>query len=216
MDVNDLIVESPLGLEPYRPHLRYCLIDEGAYNDSTLAELKNLVAALFRLENNQNEENIYAALRSLGKWLASPEQLSLQRSFAIWINEVLFPSCYPDATPPNIHYEQEDSNMLNKTIDNWYNGATAIGRAEGEAIGRAKGEAIGRAKGKAEGKAEGEFIGEAKSLVLLLKTKFSNLDQTQEESIYALPKESIEQAMTYIFQATSLDDMFTYIASLEK
>ena len=107
LDVNDLIVESPLGLAPYRPHLRYCLIDEGAYDDRVLAELKNLVAALFRLENSQGEEEIYAVLHSLGQWLASPEQLALQLSFTTWIDEVLFPSCYPDATPPNINYEQE-------------------------------------------------------------------------------------------------------------
>ncbi len=78
---------------------------KGSYDDRVLAELKNLVAALFRLENSQGEENIYAVLYSLGQWLASPEQVALQLSFTTWIDEVLFPSCYPDATPPNINKE---------------------------------------------------------------------------------------------------------------
>ena len=194
LDVNDLIVESPLGLEPYRPHLRYCLIDEGAYDDSVLAELKNLVAALFRLENGQGEEDIRAVLHTLAQWLASPEQLALQLSFTRWIDEVLFPSCYPDAIPPNINYEQEGSDMLNKMVENWYDGATA--------------------EGFTRGKVEGKLLGEVNSLILLLKVKFSNPSQEQEDIIFSLKEEQVEQATAYIFQASSLDDMFAYIESL--
>lgn len=192
LDVNDLIVESPLGLEPYRPHLRYCLIDEGAYDDQVLAELKNLVAALFRLENSQNEENIYAVLHSVAQWLASPEQQALQLSFTTWIDEVLFPSCYPEATPPTINYDLEDSNMLAETTKSWYNSATA--------------------KGFRKGKIEGE----AKSLILLLKIKFSRLNQEQTDIIHNLQEEQMEQATAYIFKASSLEDMFAYIDLLPK
>jgi hypothetical protein len=68
LDVNDLIVDSPIGLEPYRPHLRYCLIDENEYTKHELEALRNLVAALFRLEKGQNEGNRsdpYSLIKSL-------------------------------------------------------------------------------------------------------------------------------------------------------
>ncbi len=199
LDVNDLIIQSPLGLEPYRPHLRYCLIDEGAYDEDKLGELtalKNLVAALFRLEKSQSEANTYAVLHSVAQWLAAPEQLALQLSFTTWIDEVLFPSCYPDATPPNINYEQEGNKMLAETVKGWYNAATA--------------------EGKIKGKIEGKIEGEANSLILLLKTKFSNPSQKQKDIIFNLQEEQLKQAIAYIFQASSLNDMFTYIKSLQK
>ena len=50
-EVADLIAAVPAGLDRYRPHLRYLLLDEGRYADSELAPLRNLAAALFRLEN---------------------------------------------------------------------------------------------------------------------------------------------------------------------
>jgi hypothetical protein len=57
-DISELIETVPGGLEKYRPHLRYLLIDEGTYGDSQLAPLmKNLVAALIRLENTRTRKN---------------------------------------------------------------------------------------------------------------------------------------------------------------
>ena len=51
-DISELIETVPGGLEKYCPHLRYLLIDEGAYGESQLTPLmKNLVAAIIRLEN---------------------------------------------------------------------------------------------------------------------------------------------------------------------
>src|SRR5437870_824556 len=50
-DMARLVAEAPGGLAVYRPQLRYLLIDGGRYPESVLAPLRNLVAALFRLEN---------------------------------------------------------------------------------------------------------------------------------------------------------------------
>ena len=58
-DVHDLIVPMKGGLERYRPHVSYLLIDEGRYANTELTELKNLVAALFRLEKSRNITHIY-------------------------------------------------------------------------------------------------------------------------------------------------------------
>jgi hypothetical protein len=72
----------------------------------------------------------------------------------------------------------------------------------------------GRKEGRKEGRREGRKEGDANSLILLLETKFSPLDQQQKNTELMLQEHGLKKAMTYIFQATSLDDMFCYIQSL--
>jgi len=96
--------------------------------------------------------------------------------------------------------------MLAETIQGWY----AEAEAKGKAIGEAKGKAIGEAKGEARG----EIKGKAKSLIFLLETKFSTLSQEQLDCIFAMEDKQIEEAMSYIFAAPSLEDMFRFIKSL--
>jgi hypothetical protein len=50
-DVFELIPPVPGLVEQFKPRLKYLLIDENAYTDSELASLKNLVAAVFRIEH---------------------------------------------------------------------------------------------------------------------------------------------------------------------
>jgi hypothetical protein len=88
-NVASLIQPGPSALDPYRLQSRYLLIDEGRYQDSELAPLRNLVAALFRLEHNGNPADIHNVLSSLLEWLKSPEQAGLRRAFAVWINRVI-------------------------------------------------------------------------------------------------------------------------------
>jgi Putative transposase, YhgA-like len=52
-DMAALVAEAPGGLALYRPRLLYLLIDVGRYPESELAPLRNLAAALFRLENSR-------------------------------------------------------------------------------------------------------------------------------------------------------------------
>jgi len=64
-DIADLITPAPDGLERYRPHLHYLLLDEGSYHDHELASLRNLSAALFRLENSRTPEDVQHVLQAL-------------------------------------------------------------------------------------------------------------------------------------------------------
>ena len=216
LDVNDLIIESPIGLEPYRPHLRYCLIDENEYTKHELEALRNLVAALFRLEKGQNEEDIREVLILLVKWLDTPEQQSLNRAFATWLVEVALPKQHPDAKFPEINSLEGVKSMLAETIQGWYAEAEAKGMKKGEKIGEKRGEKRGEIKGKIEGKIEGNIAGQAKSLILLLETKFFSLSEDQRNSIFALDEVVIKKAMTYIFRTSSIEDMFRYIELLDE
>ena len=62
-DVSDLIAPAPAGLGQFRPRMRYLLIDEVRYADAELESLRNLAAALFRLEKSHQPEAIRQVLR---------------------------------------------------------------------------------------------------------------------------------------------------------
>lgn len=76
INLDRLIHPAPLGLDQYRPTIRYLLLDEGAFNNAELSNLNNLVAALFQLENSRTDEDIRAVLVHLIDWLKTPEQTS--------------------------------------------------------------------------------------------------------------------------------------------
>ena len=57
-----LLEPAPAELQAYQPQQRYLLLDEGAYSDTHLAGLRNLVAAVFRLENSRTPEDVLAVV----------------------------------------------------------------------------------------------------------------------------------------------------------
>ncbi len=91
---------SAAGLDAYRPRLRYLLIDESAYADAELAGMRNLVAAVFRLENSRGPETVREVLAALIAWLAEPEQAELRRSLLLWLREGFLQTRLPDCRLP--------------------------------------------------------------------------------------------------------------------
>jgi hypothetical protein len=78
-EVAELVATVPGRLERYRPRLRYFLLDEGRFTEDDLAPLRNLAAALFRLENSRIPADIQRVLRALTDWLKAPEQRHLKK-----------------------------------------------------------------------------------------------------------------------------------------
>jgi hypothetical protein len=91
-DVATLIEHIPGSLVHYRPRLRYALLEERRYTEQELAPLHNLMAALMRLENSREPEEIQRVLALLADWLRAPEDDSLRRAFIVWLNRVLLPA----------------------------------------------------------------------------------------------------------------------------
>jgi len=87
--IADLIAAAPSGLQRYLPQYRYLVIDEGSYREQELAELKNLVTALFRLEHSNEPEDVLQLIKQMNAWLQTPETKDLRRAFVIWIKRVL-------------------------------------------------------------------------------------------------------------------------------
>jgi len=127
-DVFDLIPAVPGLVEQFKPRLKYLLIDENAWSDSELASLKNLVAAVFRIEHPASPAAIGDLLSLLDEWLA--ERPDLRRMFALWIRATLMRKAEYRIVLPRIDDLQELNVMLAERLEEW---AHAY-KAEGEAL----------------------------------------------------------------------------------
>lgn len=132
-EVADLIVPAPGGLERYRPRLKYFLLDEGRNADSELSPLRNLAAALFRIENSRTPHDVEQVVAALVTWLQAPEQTSLRRAFTVWLKRVFLPGKLPGVELDSINDLEEVQSMLAERITEWTEDWKRQGRQEGEA-----------------------------------------------------------------------------------
>ena len=177
-----------------KPHLRFLLLDEGAYKDHELAPLKNLVAAIFRLENSPSLEKMKEILIALLEWLNFPEQQHLVRAFIVWFRRVLCTDASDEI--PRIENLQEAKTMLVENVAKW---AEDIRR---ESTEKAKKE--GQKKGKKEGKKEGQV----NLLTKQLKLKFGRFPSKYHNMIQTANLRIIEGWAEKILTANTIDDVF--------
>lgn len=174
-EVGDLIVPAPGGLERYRPSLRYFLLDEGRFAESDLASLRNLVAALFRMENSRTPRDTDLAIGALIDWLQAPEQESLRRAFVIWLKRVHLKGRVADAELVNLNYLQEVRSMLAERWSEWEE--------------QWKREA--RQQGWQEGRQEGRQEGETAMLLRLLAFRFGPVPEPVAKKIRAADADTL-------------------------
>lgn len=134
-DLGDLIESGPLELTGYQPRLRYLLVDESAYADADLAAMRNLVAALFRLENSRGPEPVREVLSALTAWLADPGQADLRRSLVLWLREAFLKTRLPAVQFPELSNLEEIRIMLTERVLDW----TQQWKQEGLQQGRQEG-----------------------------------------------------------------------------
>ncbi|HEY2289318.1 MAG TPA: Rpn family recombination-promoting nuclease/putative transposase, partial [Thermoanaerobaculia bacterium] len=118
-EVSELIGEIPGDLELYRPRLRYCLLDAVRMADSELESLRNVAAALFRLEKSRGPEDIQRVVTALLEWLRGPEMAELRRSFASYLLKNLLPARMPGVEIPEIAELEEVKSMLAERVTEW-------------------------------------------------------------------------------------------------
>jgi hypothetical protein len=190
-EISELIEIVPEGLEKYRPHLRYLLIDEGSYGESQLAPLmKNLVAAIIRLENTRSGENEKEVALGIQKVLVSLVDLlkdsnfdALRRDLVTWLLRVLLPKNVPNIQIPEVVELQEMNSMLYETIQNWYKDAEKRGEARGEARG------------------------EVKLFLNLLETKFGHLPASVKTTVNNLDSETLLKCSQRLFTAKTWQEV---------
>jgi len=139
-DVFELIPPVPGLVEQFKPRLKYLLIDESAYSDSELASLKNLVAAVFRIEHPSSPQAIGALLSLLQEWLT--DRPDLRRMFALWIRATLMRRAQYSIVLPQIDDLQELNIMLAERLEEWAHGYEAQGLKKGMQQGMQQGEVL--------------------------------------------------------------------------
>ena len=211
-NIRNLIRVVPPGLEKYCPQLEYFLVDEGAFSDHELAPLRNLVAALFRLEQSRTITDIQQILIHLIEWLQTPEQAGLRRDFTVWLRRVILPRRWPSVILPEIQELQEMHTMLAETVQQWYAQAEEQGRQQGWQQGRQEGLQQGRQEGLQQGQQEGLQQGQVAGERLLLKfqiqAKFGSLSPQIEEQLNALDAKMLLHCAQRLLIATTVEEVF--------
>ena len=148
-EVSELIEEVPGGLERYRPQLRYCLLDEMRMADSELESLRNLAAAVFRLEKSRGTEAMERVLEAAITWLRAPGLEELRKSFTDWVLKVLLPSRIRGAKfPADLDLEEVKTMLAESGLswsDQWLQEGLEKGRQEGRQEGQE--DALAKARG---------------------------------------------------------------------
>lgn len=182
-EIGELIVKSPAGLDQYRPKLRYFLLDEGRIDEAELASLRNLAAALFRMENSRSPEDVRRVLDSLLDWLKAPEQDSLRRAFTVWLKRVLLPGHVPGVEFSDLNELQEVRSMLAERVVEWTR------------------------DWKQQGIEEGRQEGEAALLMRLLELRFGPLDEAIRSRVQEADAETLMRWGERILTAATAEEV---------
>jgi hypothetical protein len=195
-DVEDLMVAVPGGLERYRPRLRYLLLDEGRFADTQLAPLKNLAAALFRLENSRTPEELRQVLQALIDWLKAPEQTGLRRAFTVWVKRVLLPGRVLGVNFEGLADLTEVETMLAERVKQW--------TEEWKQQGLEQGIQQGMQQGMQQGLQQGEAI----LLLRQLERRFGPLPEAIRQQVRSADTECLLAWGERVLTARTLDEVF--------
>ena len=193
LDLGDLIQPPPPGFEPYRPSLRYVVIDEKRWPQDQMAP-GNVVSGIIRAEQATKPEELEQALRLFEE--AAPDSMqnkSLRRDLLAWLSKVVLPSRVQGAEVPGLEDLYEFKTYMETNMGSW----SDQWKEEGLQEGLEQGIALGMEQGM------------EKSLLDLLITKFG-FDAIQ----VALPKiekanlEDFQRWMPRILSAKTVEDVF--------
>lgn len=185
-DVADLVCDALFGLDRWRPHVSYLLLEEHRLATSLDPSLRNLAAALFRLEHDRRPRAILDLLTALMSWLSTPERADLRRAFEVMIERVLRPEVEPEGTVPTL---EETRTMLETNMARW------------EREWQERSEAHGREEGRAEGRAD--------FLVRLLERRFGPIDDSVRARVDAATPDELLDYADRVLDARDIESVFS-------
>ena len=139
-DIADLIPRAPGLVADYLPQLKYLLIEQNRYTDETLVTMRNLVAAIIRVEQPPDSKALFALIDVLNDWLAdNPE---LRKVFAVWIRAVVLRRSKHAVVLPKIDDLKELKMTLAERFETWAEEFEQRGIEKGIEQGIIKGETL--------------------------------------------------------------------------
>lgn len=197
-DVYDLIPTVPGLVEQFKLRAKHLVIDKNACTDIESASLKNLVAAIFRLETPTSLQDVQEFLAVLIEWLG--DRPDLRRMFALWIRATLMRKPNYGILLPQVDDLLELNVMLADKLEEW--------ALEYIAEGKAKGKAEGKAEGVKEGIEKGIEKGETLALQKLLAKRFGAIPTEITAKIAEASLVDIELWFDRAIDARLLTDVF--------
>ncbi|MBY0455159.1 MAG: Rpn family recombination-promoting nuclease/putative transposase [Burkholderiaceae bacterium] len=190
-DIAALIPGVPGLVSKFLPKMEYLLIAENQYTETGLAEMKNLFAAMMRLQRPPEQASVLQLIDLLTVWLKdNPELL---RVFAIWIRALIVRQSKHTLALPKIQDMKELKMTLAARFEEWAHQYEQKGKQEG----------------KREGITEGEAKGEAKLLQRLLVRRFGPLPHHIVDQLSKASTVQIEAWGDRVLDAKQLDEIFT-------
>ncbi len=187
----ELIQAAPQDIEALQPTQRFWLLDQGTFDQDRLASMRNLVAALFRLEHHRTFAEVPEILSDLIDWLRPPELAGLRHSFVAWLRRRL-PQWMPGVTIPQMLDLQEIQEMTRNSAQEWKDMHHQAGLREGLQQGLEQGS-----------------TNEARNILRrLLVRRFGAVPQELESQLDAAPLEQLEDWTERLLDARSLAEVF--------
>ncbi|AVO50347.1 transposase [Melaminivora suipulveris] len=197
-NVQTLIPKVPGLVAQYLPSLEYLLIAENQYTPAGLARMRNLAAAMMRLQRPQSQGEVLGLIDSLKDWLADNPELT--RVFAIWIRAVLLRRSGNAMALPKVQDLKELEMTLATRFEEW--------AQQHEQRGIEKGRTEGRQEGRQEGRMQGRVEGEARLLQRLLVARFGPLSQQTLAALQSADSQQLETWTDRLLSARTLAEVF--------
>lgn len=214
-DLAQLMLAPPEGLAPLQPGQRYLLIDRSSYDGGHLGAQFNLVAALFRLEQFRNAEDLVDIVASLAEWLNAGECEPLRTSLVRWIAarlrhqlkspNMVLPS---DLAEVRTMFTRKFETLADEWEHNGIQKGLLQGLQQGRQEGKQEGLQEGRQEGRQEGWQEGQLQADRSRLRFLLHKRFGQLPPAVAAAIDAATTDQLERWFEHLLDATSLDQLF--------
>ncbi len=173
-----MIPAVPGLVDEFKIKAKYLLIDEKIYTEHQLGSLKNLVAAVFSIEQTSTPQAMQEILVRMSDWLN--DRPDLRRMFALWIRAILKRKPEYSIVLPQVDDLLKLKTMLSDRLEEWAKNYKAEGKAEAEAL----------------------------LLQKLLSKRFGNISVEITEQIAKASQQEIERWFDRAIEANQLSDVF--------
>ena len=192
-NVADCFAPSLPGLVPFRPQLRYHLIDEARLQLSSTPGVRNVASALFQLERSNTPTDIAHLAAAVGEALEAPEHQALRRTVNLWLRRLIRRKM-PDIAAAELDQIEDllkGPTMLEETLERLYTEAIEKGLAKGQSIGMS----------------QGLSQGASQLLSRLLEQRFGPLPAWARQRLQSAASPQLEHWADQLFTASTLETL---------
>lgn len=182
-DVAELFDASLSTLQGYLPRLKYVLLQQRLLVRHEVPAVRNLVQAVFELEQGESREQLQQLLAALQSWLSDDASASMRRHLTLWLKQWLRRSRRRGSITADLEQRVdwlEPSMKLHEKLDLWYDQAMEAG----------------------------EHNGLAKAVSIQARLRFGELPSWAHERLQQASDEQLQRWVAAMLSVGSLEELF--------